>query len=145
MTDSLVDPESSGEPADDEPGRAESGVTIVVCNSCRSRTGPETEPRPGSLLARATAKAAADTDIDVRQVACLGNCNRGLSVAFLRTGCWSYVFGELDTHCADDLVVAAKLFAQSQDGFMPFWKRPQSLKGGLIARIPSFESLKDLP
>ena len=120
-------------------------VTIVVCSSCRFAGDPEADPRPGLLLARATAAAAADTAIRVRRVGCLGNCSRGLSAAVLREGAWSYVFGGLDTNSAADLVAGAELFRRTTDGFMPYGARPEALKRGLIARIPTLESLKDSP
>lgn len=120
-------------------------VTIVVCSSCRRPGEPEDLPRPGSLLAKSTADAAEARGLVVRQVACLGNCKRGLSAAILRDGCWSYVFGELAPESGPDLIAGAELFASSQDGFMPFGPRPESLKRGLIARVPNTESLKDIP
>lgn len=130
----------------DQPeAEACAATTIVVCNSCRHPDDPLTEPRPGSLLASATLAAAKGTGIAVRKAGCLGNCRRGLSAAVLRDGCWSYVFGELAPDSAPDLIAGARLFATSRDGFMPYGARPESLKRGLIARIPGFHNLKDLP
>jgi predicted metal-binding protein len=144
LTNDLVDPLLT---AADGPSHAEACavMTIVVCNSCRLPADPLLEPRPGSHLAAATIAAARDTGINVKQVGCLGNCKRGLSAAVLREGCWSYVFGELTPDSAPDLIAGARLFATSEDGFMPFRARPESLKRGLIARVPSFDNLKDLP
>lgn len=145
-----VYPDDLGRPAA-EPEREAyapaSPVTIVVCSSCRLRSEPEADPRPGSLLARATASAGEEASdlVEVRQVACLGNCKRGLSAVMMRDGCWSYVFGELDVSNAPDLIAGAELFARSTDGFMPFRARPESLKRGLIARVPTFDSLKEIP
>ncbi|EKF19360.1 DUF1636 family protein [Nitratireductor pacificus] len=142
--DPLTDCESPAGEAE-----AEDAVTVIVCSSCRHPEIPagETEaaPRPGSLLAAATARAAENTDITVKHIACLGNCKRGLSAAMLKPGAWSYVFGGLDVDSGPDLIAGAELFAGSEDGFMPFRARPESLKRGLIARIPTFDSLKDLP
>lgn len=140
---------ASGDPAAGDSGATAAGVvptgvTIVVCNTCRFRDGPAEEPRPGSRLVRETRAAAAGSGIEVRQVSCLGNCRRGISAAVLRDGCWSYLFGELDTDSAQDLVAGARLFASSHDGFMPFRERPVALKRGLIARIPSLANLEDL-
>ena len=120
-------------------------VTIVVCSSCRRAADPHDLPRPGALLARNTAQAAANSGLRVQQVGCLGNCKRGLSAAILREGCWSYVFGELSPDSAADLIAGAELFARSTDGFMPFRNRPESLKRGLIARVPVYDSLKEVP
>jgi predicted metal-binding protein len=123
----------------------DTGVTIIVCSACRFRDGPAIEPRPGHELGRATEAAAAGTGITVKRVACLGNCRRGISAAMLRSGCWSYLFGELTPESAGDLIKGARLFATSKDGFMPFRERPESLKRGLIARIPSAINLEELP
>jgi len=46
------------------------------------------------------------------------------------------VFGDLTTDSAADLVAGAKLFATSTDGLLPWRGRPDSLKRGLVARIP---------
>jgi predicted metal-binding protein len=121
-----------------------SAITIVVCSSCRDETGSDAHPRAGHLLGIATQDAAAGTDIKVRQVECLGNCKRRLSAALLRDGCWSYVFGDLTLGSGPDLVAGARLFAGSTDGLIPWRGRPDSLKRGLVARIPPLDQLKDI-
>ncbi|MCA0050745.1 DUF1636 family protein [Mesorhizobium sp. B283B1A] len=120
-----------------------SGVTVIICASCRDETGSDAHPRAGELLAEDTRNAASGEDIRVRTVECLGNCKRRLSAAILRDGCWSYVFGDLTTACGADLVAGAKLFATSTDGLIPWRGRPDSLKRGLVARIPPLDMLKD--
>ena len=119
------------------------GVTIIVCASCRNETGSDAHPRAGELLADDTRRAASGEDIRIRSVDCLGNCKRRLSAAILRDGCWSYVFGDLTTTSGADLVRGAKLFATSKDGLIPWRGRPDSLKRGLVARIPPLDMLKD--
>jgi predicted metal-binding protein len=120
-----------------------SAVTVVVCATCRDVSGSDAHPRAGSILA-ANAKAAANGDVRVATVECLGNCKRRLSAALLRDGCWSYVFGDLSTTSGPDLVAGAKLFAGSPDGLIPWRGRPDSLKRGLVARIPPLSTLKDI-
>jgi len=120
-------------------------TTIIVCSSCRDETGSDARPRPGERLAAATRSAAQNTDIRVLQVECLGNCKRRLSAALLREGCWSYVFGDLTTDSGQDLVNGATLFATSTDGVLPWRGRPDSLKRGLVARIPFLTMPKDQP
>jgi predicted metal-binding protein len=122
-----------------------SAVTVVVCSSCRDETGSDAHPRAGALLGEATRLAARETDIRVRTVECLGNCKRRLSAAILRDGCWSYVFGDLAPDSAPDLIAGARLFATSTDGLMPWRGRPDSLKRGLVARIPPLDMLKENP
>lgn len=124
-------------------GDALSGVTVIICASCRDETGSDAHPRAGELLAEDTRNAASGEDIRVRTVECLGNCKRRLSAAILRDGCWSYVFGDLTTASGADLVAGAKLFATSTDGLIPWRGRPDSLKRGLVARIPPLDMLKD--
>jgi predicted metal-binding protein len=121
-----------------------SAVTVVVCATCRDETGSDAHPRAGELLAEDTRQAAAGDDIRIRTVECLGNCKRRLSAAILRDGCWSYVFGDLTTDSGPDLIVGAKLFAGSTDGLIPWRGRPDSLKRGLVARIPPLDMLKDI-
>lgn len=120
------------------------GVTVIVCASCRDEIGSDGHPRAGELLAEDTRRAASGENIRIRSVECLGNCKRRLSAAILRDGCWSYVFGDLTTTSGADLVTGAKLFATSADGLIPWRGRPDSLKRGLVARIPPLDLLKDL-
>lgn len=132
-------------PAKDEdlPSDPLDDVTVIVCSSCRDATGSDTHPRAGALLAEDARLAAAQDQISIRTVECLGNCKRRLSAALLRDGCWSYVFGDLTETSGADLVVGAKLFATSTDGLIPWRGRPDSLKRGLVARIPPLDILKD--
>ena len=124
------------------PQSAGAAVTVVVCETCRDASGSEAHPRPGALLAEATRRAAAGTRIATARVECLGNCKRRLSAAMLRPGAWSYVFGDLTVGSAADLVAGALLFADSEDGLIPWRGRPDSLKRGLVARIPPLSHAK---
>ena len=115
-------------------------TTIHVCITCRRPSDPDSFPRPGARLARATATAAIGTAIAVRRVRCLANCSRGLSAAIACQHHWTYVFGDLDpTDDAAALVQGARLLAAATDGVMPWRDRPAALKRGLIARVPPFD------
>ena len=120
-----------------------SAVTVVVCATCRDESGSDAHPRAGTILAEST-KLASEGQIRVTAVDCLGNCKRRLSAALLRDGCWSYVFGDLTAESGPDLIAGAKLFAGSTDGLIPWRGRPDSLKRGLVARIPPRGILKDI-
>jgi predicted metal-binding protein len=126
-----------------ERAREQSAVVVVVCSSCRDEAGSDARPRAGEKLAEDTLRAAAGTAIWVDTVECLGNCKRRLSAAIVKEGSWSYVFGDLTTASGADLVAGAQLFAGSEDGLIPWRGRPQSLKQGLVARIPPIFSHKD--
>ena len=116
--------------------------TVMVCITCRAATdlvaASDESPRPGSALADATMLAAAGADaISVLRVRCLGNCSRGPSAAIRCENTWTYIFGGLDPQRdGPSLIMGAQLLAQATDGIMPWRGRPESLKRGLIARIP---------
>jgi len=117
-------------------------AVIYVCITCR-RVGEPDEPRPGALLAAATATAAEGSDVEVRRVACLANCTRGASAAMRANGSWTYVFGGLDPGCGKALIDGAHLLAEAADGLMPWRGRPEPLKRGLIARMPPLDFTED--
>jgi predicted metal-binding protein len=117
--------------------------TIYVCTTCKRQghqdSEPETDPRPGALLAAATERAADGTNVIVRRLACLANCTRGPSAALRCNGSWTYVFGGLDAANAQDLVDGARLLATAANGILPWRGRPDILKRGLIARVPPID------
>jgi predicted metal-binding protein len=109
---------------------------VYVCVTCRRAGEPETEPRPGALLAAATERAADGTEVEVRRLRCLANCTRGPSAAMRCNGSWTYIFGGLDAANADALIEGVKLLADASDGILPWRGRPEILKRTLIARVP---------
>jgi predicted metal-binding protein len=113
--------------------------TIYVCVTCKRAGDPETEPRPGAILAEATVQAAEGTEITVRRIRCLANCSRGPSAAMRSNGSWTYIFGGLDVACAPALIEGVRLLARAADGILPWRGRPEPLKRGLIARIPPID------
>jgi predicted metal-binding protein len=112
---------------------------VYVCITCRRAGDPETEPRPGALLAAATEEVAAGTQVEVRRLRCLANCTRGPSAAMRCNGSWTYVFGGLDTAHAGALIEGAQLLAGASDGILPWRGRPDILKRALIARVPPMD------
>ena len=121
-----------------------SAATVYVCITCRHPGGPESEPRPGAILAAMTTIAAEGSGDVIKPVRCLANCTRGLSAAIRCNGSWTYVFGGLDVAGGPALVDGARLLTSAIDGIMPWRGRPQPLKRGLIARVPpiNFEDLE---
>lgn len=109
---------------------------VYVCITCRDADEPDRTPCPGALLAAATERAAAGTDVEIRRLRCLANCSRGPSAAMRTNGSWTYVFGGLDESCAEALIAGARLLACAADGILPWRGRPERLKRGLIARVP---------
>jgi predicted metal-binding protein len=126
-------------------------ATVMVCITCRGATHPtdapgDDAPRAGLALAEATAAAASTSDISVQRIRCLGNCSRGLSAAIRCDNAWTYVFGGLEpARDGPSLVIGARLLALAPDGIMPWRGRPESLKRGLIARVPPGNFREELP
>ena len=112
---------------------------VYVCVTCRPVGEPDSPVRPGALLAAATTRAAAGTEVQVRPMRCLANCSRGPSAALRCNGSWTYVFGGLDVTCAEALIEGARLLAGAADGILPWRGRPTPLKRGLIARVPPMD------
>ena len=110
-------------------------VTIFVCTTCR-RSGEGLPSVDGSILADATAAAPLPDGVAVKGVRCLANCKRSLSAAMVRRDGWTYVFGDLSPDAAPDLIEGARLLGAASDGLMPWRGRPDSLKRGMVARIP---------
>jgi predicted metal-binding protein len=132
-------------------------ATVYVCITCRRAGEPDAEPRPGALLADATARAAQGSGVAVRRVRCLANCTRGPSAAVRANGgsngnhgnhgnhSWTYIFGGLDLAAAPALIDGARLLAGAADGIMPWRGRPEPLKRGLIARVPPLDFEEETP
>lgn len=112
-------------------------VVVHVCETCRSATQDPTAAREGAVLAQNLVHHS-EPGIEVKSVACLANCKRGLSASIQSSSGWSYIFGDLTTESGEDLLIGARLLAGSADGLMPWKGRPDSLKRGMIARIPPF-------
>jgi predicted metal-binding protein len=123
-------------------------ATVYVCITCRRADEPDAEPRPGALLADATAYAAQGSGVAVRRVRCLANCTRGPSAAVRANGgtkSWTYIFGGLEPSGASALIEGARLLAGAADGIMPWRGRPEPLKRGLIARVPPLDFIEEEP
>ena len=85
--------------------KTSAGAAIIyVCTTCRRAGELDADPRPGAILAAATAQAAEGTGVVVQPVQCLANCTRGPSAAMRCNGSWTYVFGQLDVVCGPALV-----------------------------------------
>ena len=120
----------------------QSTVTIFVCVSCRRRLGDDDDSfdQPGRGLAEAIeARLQGDTQarVAVTAVDCLAVCKRPCTVALAGADKWTYLIGDLDPDAhVDEIVAAAKSFAASENGIVPWRERPASFRKGVIARVP---------
>jgi predicted metal-binding protein len=113
----------------------ESGATLYVCITCKAG-----EERLGQALFDAlSARIAAEDKAGVclRGVECLSVCKRPCTVALTARGKWTYVVGDLslETHL-DDILTAARRFAGTHDGLVPWRERPIPFRKGVISRTP---------
>ena len=121
-----------------------SAVTVVVCATCRDDTGSDAHPRAGAILAqqhegRGWRRSARHHRRMPRQLQApplrRDPARRLLELRLRRPD---------STDSGPDLIAGAKLFAGSTDGLIPWRGRPDSLKRGLVARIPPLDLLKDI-
>jgi predicted metal-binding protein len=120
-------------------------ATIFVCISCRRSLGDDEESfdQPGRGLVEAIEARLRDGDQDgvaVTGVDCLAVCKRPCTIALSATNKWTYLIGDLDPdRQVDEIVAAARSFAASENGIVPWRERPASFRKGVIARVPPLD------
>jgi predicted metal-binding protein len=106
--------------------------TLLICVTCKSEEGTVGAAFYDTLVARLAGEAIA-----LRPVECLSVCKRPCTVALAAPGKWTYVVGDL---CArdhvEDVATAARKYAASSDGIVPWRERPVSFRKGVVARTP---------
>jgi predicted metal-binding protein len=118
----------------------ERGATLYVCVTCKSG-----EDHPGPALFEAlSARLDGEPTISLQAVECLSVCKRPCTVALAAPGKWTYVVGDLnlDDHL-DDIVTAARRFAQTRDGLVPWRERPIPFRKGVISRTPPLAVIQE--
>jgi predicted metal-binding protein len=125
---------------------AESGLsataTLLVCVTCQSDEGP----MGSSLFEALGERLAADPDIALKAVECLSVCKRPCTVALAAQGKWTYVVGDLrrESHL-EDIVAAARRYAASPEGIVPWRERPLSFRKGVVSRTPPLAPAEAAP
>ncbi len=124
---------------------AESGLsaaTLLVCVTCKSDDGP----KGPSLFAALEARLAAEPDIALKAVECLSVCKRPCTVALAARGKWTYVVGDLNREShLEDIVVAARRYAASPEGIVPWRERPLPFRRGVVSRTPPLAPAETAP
>lgn len=127
----------SDRPVNPEPSSA---VTrILVCATCRAEGEPALPPgeRAGARLLTALQHAAAeDATLAIVSVECLSVCRRPCTVGLAAPGKWTYVYGDLPVDGAALILDAARLYASTPDGLIPWKLRVDAIKKGVVARFP---------
>lgn len=118
---------------------------LSVCLRCKPAgfEGPD-EERPGAELVRALSAAAtrrAVPKLRLRAIRCLSQCKRPCVVAFSGENRFTYLFGDLDP--ARDVAAILEtlaLYDARPDGFMERTERPETMRAGILGRIPPLAS-----
>jgi predicted metal-binding protein len=122
------------------PLSSEPAVTIFVCVTCKRAEDDADAPRPGKAMfeaVQARLALSAQDNIEIRAVECLSVCKRPCTLALSGPGKWTYVVGGLDIDAnLDDVLEAARKFAATEDGLIPWRERPKSFRKGVVSRTP---------
>ncbi|BAW97794.1 hypothetical protein NIES970_27550 (plasmid) [[Synechococcus] sp. NIES-970] len=123
---------------------------LIVCEACvwkssaaQNSTHPEEtslELKGSDLLAQL--QALHETwpyrdHLSFTTTGCLCVCDNPCAIAFVGHQKPSFLFGDLDPRtCAADLLTAAELYVDSEDGMVPLYQLPKALRPHRLARIP---------
>ena len=109
------------------------GVVVSICTTCKPAGG---DTAIGQSLLDAT-RAAVDSGATVRAVQCLGVCKRPGTVAVTAPDRYTFIFGDLQGEAGAAAVAAfVKSYAKANFGLVPWRERAESIRRGLVARIP---------
>ncbi len=105
---------------------------IVVCSTCEGVDGKQF----AAGLRTAVAERAMNFEVQVRD--CMSNCARPLSVAFTAPGKATYLFGDIDPETdLADMLAFARLYSDTQDGWIDDARPAGRLRFCLIGRVPA--------
>ncbi len=115
-------------------------TTLYVCVTCRLEGEPALplEGRAGKrLYSMLREDLASNGAIEVVPVECLSVCKRPCTVSLAAPGKWTYVYGDLPPETAAPVIAeAARLYAATADGLIPWKQRADPIKKGVVARVP---------
>jgi predicted metal-binding protein len=118
-------------------------VRILICTTCRAEGEPlePREARSGARLHAALTAARGEGDPEVAGVECFSVCKRPCTMSFSAPGAWTYVYGDFPADAdPSEIFAAARLYAASPQGLIPWRERPAAFKKGVVARLPPMES-----
>ena len=124
---------------------------LSICTRCRdSREAAYDTTRGGMRLAASVltrAKKSLDQPFNLRGVACMSQCKRPCIAAVSASGCFSYIFGDLDTDNSehiDALFGFMSLYVDAPEGFVERKNRPIALQKRILGRLPHMISSSQL-
>ncbi|ACB01141.1 MULTISPECIES: DUF1636 family protein [Cyanophyceae] len=121
---------------------------LIVCEACTWPTAAIDHPTDenANCLTGADLLAALQAlhqrwpyrdQLSLKTTSCLCICDNPCAIAFVGRQKPSFLFGDLDPETtAADLLTAAALYVESEDGMVPLYQLPKSLRPHRIARLP---------
>lgn len=123
--------------------------TIFVCQTCASiwqngkRVGTSGGQHLLDQLMELYQNWSLAPEFTIKSIECMSACDRSCVVAFTAPGKLTYLFGDLSSNVetlpaiSAAVLECASLYLTKPDGLMPWSERPELLKQGILARIPS--------
>lgn len=116
--------------ADSRPSAAATLLVCVTCKSADALVG-------AGLFAALGQRLEGERSVTLKAVECLSVCKRPCTVALAAAGKWTYVVGDLTAQMhLEDIVTAARRYAASPEGIVPWRERPLSFRRGVVSRTP---------
>ncbi|MGI8499893.1 MAG: DUF1636 domain-containing protein [Hassallia sp.] len=120
---------------------------LFVCTTCSSvwKDGKRVGESGGDKLLKQLQQLHQDWELHqefpIQPVECMSACNRACAISFAANGKYTYLFGDVSPdsstlEIANVLECATKYYNHSE-GLLPWAERPDPLKKGVLARIPS--------
>lgn len=121
--------------------RAEGGVSIVACNTCRASGNDGGKADGARFVAALRAVKAGDPAYDgvaVQEMPCLFACSAACTIHLRAPDKIGYVLGrfEPDEAAARAILDYARAYAASEWGEVAFCDWPEGVKGHFITRMP---------
>ncbi len=118
----------------------QAATRLLVCITCRAEGEPAlpmAERAGARLFARLQAAGGENAGIELVAVECLSVCKRACTVGLTAPGKWTYVYGDLNPDEGAGIILdAARLYAATPDGLIPWKQRVDAIKKGVVARLP---------
>mgnify|MGYP006268663049 FL=1 len=115
---------------------------LVICKACGAAQEENASKETEGIclfnqLEELHQKWPRKDELTIETTSCLCICERACAIAYVGAHKPTFLFGDLDpATCAADLLTASELYLDSEDGMVPAFKLPASLRPCRIARIP---------
>ena len=116
---------------------------LSICTRCQDgREADYGSSRGGTRLVTSVLtrmQSSLDKSFDLRGVACMSQCKRPCITAVCANGCFTYIFGDLDSENSahiDALLEFLSIYVEAPEGFVERKNRPIPLQKGILGRLP---------